>query len=240
MGDAFIVRRGGMADAFAVIAVAYPEGSVCTCSKGTKTLRAKDTSGYFLFLLPEAGTWTVSCTDGTKTKSQNVVIQWQYEAQWVELTYSLILFDGSNGGDNTTVTGGWTGGGHAWAPSMLTVSSLEIAVDASSYYSGEDIDKMWLFGTVNTIDLSPYSSLKMTVSYRGGYGSRLDVLNQVVVSGGGSFAQGDPISSVEFSSVGDVVLDISSISSSYHIGASVRASFPGVGPKLAATKIWLE
>lgn len=33
MGDAFIVRRGGMADAFAVIAVAYPEGSVCTCSK---------------------------------------------------------------------------------------------------------------------------------------------------------------------------------------------------------------
>ena len=95
MGDAFIVRRGGMADAFAVIAVAYPEGSACTCTKGSKTLRAKDTSGYFLFLIPEAGTWTVSCTDGTKTKSQNVVIQWQYEAQWVQLAYTFdIIRDG--------------------------------------------------------------------------------------------------------------------------------------------------
>lgn len=104
MGEAFIVRRGG-APAFAVIGVTYPAGSVCTCTKGTKTLRAKDTSGSFPFLIPEAGTWIVSCTDGTRTKSQNVVIDRQYQAENVVLAYARYIY---NAGDEyIDITGGW-------------------------------------------------------------------------------------------------------------------------------------
>lgn len=65
---------GGAANAFAAIAVTYPAGSSCTCSSGTKTLRAKDTSGSCLFLIPSAGTWTVSYTNGSKSDSREIGI----------------------------------------------------------------------------------------------------------------------------------------------------------------------
>lgn len=51
MGDAFITRRGGgIKEGYALIAVTYPSGSVCTCMNGSKTLKAKDTSGAFCLL----------------------------------------------------------------------------------------------------------------------------------------------------------------------------------------------
>lgn len=97
MGDAIITRRGGgITKAYALIHVTYPTGSTCTCTKGTRTLSAKDTSGEYLFLIPESGTWTVSCTDGTETNSQNVVIDHQYQAENIVLSYSIFLIDGAN------------------------------------------------------------------------------------------------------------------------------------------------
>ena len=92
MGEAFLVRRG-LAAAFAVIGVTFPAGSVCTCAKGEKILRARNTSGSFLFFVPESGTWTVSCTDGTDTASKSVVIDGQYQAKNVVLTYETILYE---------------------------------------------------------------------------------------------------------------------------------------------------
>lgn len=86
---------GGIAEAYAAIGVTYPAGSVCTCTKGTKTLTAKDTSGSYLFLIPEAGTWIVSCTDGTDTASESVAITAQYMATTLTLSYSYVLFDRS-------------------------------------------------------------------------------------------------------------------------------------------------
>ena len=93
VGDAILLGGGGIAEAYAVISVTYPAGSVCTCTKGTQTLRAKDTSGEYFFLIPEAGTWTVSCTDGSKTKSQNVVIERQYQGENIKLFYDYTLYD---------------------------------------------------------------------------------------------------------------------------------------------------
>ena len=93
MGDAFIVRHGGVGKAFAAIVVMYPAGSTCTCTKGTKTLTAKDTSGSWIFFVPETGTYTVSCTDGTDTASKSVVIDGQYQTKNVVLTYETILYE---------------------------------------------------------------------------------------------------------------------------------------------------
>lgn len=77
MSDAFIVRRGGdssIGNAFAVISVTYPEGSVCTCANGNKVLKAKDTSGQALFLVPCAGVWVISIALGTAVDSKSVEI----------------------------------------------------------------------------------------------------------------------------------------------------------------------
>lgn len=90
-------------DPYAIISVTYPEGSVCTCSNGSITLTAKDTSGKALFVIPEAGTWTVKAVKGSQSASKAVSITAEGQVATVVLAYELILFDGT---DNTDVTGG--------------------------------------------------------------------------------------------------------------------------------------
>lgn len=65
---------GGLANAYAVIAATYPAGAACTCTNGTKTLKAKDTSGSWLFMIPQAGTWTVSYSADGKSDSRAIEI----------------------------------------------------------------------------------------------------------------------------------------------------------------------
>lgn len=89
------VMSGG-AKAFAVIGAAYPAGSVCTCTNGSKTLNLKDTGGQGFFLIPYAGTWTVTCTDGVNTKAKSVEITSEGQNVSVELSYELVIFDYSN------------------------------------------------------------------------------------------------------------------------------------------------
>ena len=83
----------------AVIAVIYPAGSICTCSDGTKTMKAKDTSGKALFNV-KAGTYTVSCTDGSRTTSKTVSITTEGQVESVTLSYELVLLSGTIGRDN--------------------------------------------------------------------------------------------------------------------------------------------
>lgn len=78
---------GGKVVAFVVCT--YPTGSICTCTKGTKIYRAKDTSGSFVFMLKEPGTWTVSCTDGTETDSKIITVA-MYDSIAVSLAYDSI------------------------------------------------------------------------------------------------------------------------------------------------------
>lgn len=74
-----------------IIAATYPEGSICTCSNGTKTLKAKDTSGNALFNV-DIGTWTVSCTNGKDTATATASITAAGQAANVSLAYDLIIY----------------------------------------------------------------------------------------------------------------------------------------------------
>ena len=103
MSDAFIMRSGG-GSGYACIGVSYPVGSVCTCTDGTVTLRARDTAGAYVFAVPSAGTWTVSSTGGGKTASKTVTV-YKNQAVPVELVYALPLYDAGN--EYTALTGGW-------------------------------------------------------------------------------------------------------------------------------------
>lgn len=88
------VAGSASGEIYSVIAVTYPEGSVCTCTNGTKTLTAKDTSGKALFNV-SVGEWTVSCTDGSSTASKAVSITAEGQSESVTLTYIYYLQQGS-------------------------------------------------------------------------------------------------------------------------------------------------
>lgn len=67
----------------ATIVVTYPEGSTCTCSDGTTTLTAPDTSGSCTFTVPNAGAWTMTCTKDGKSNTKTVTITTDGESKSV-------------------------------------------------------------------------------------------------------------------------------------------------------------
>lgn len=145
-------RRGGVR-LFSVIGVTYPTGSVCTCTKGAKTYKAKNTSGLALFAVPEVGDWTVSCTDGTQTASKTVSISTEGEAVNVKLTYGLRLFD--NGDECTDTTGGWTNTGYTYDALLATPPEIS---DGRIQLYGKAGGNTGI-GTAQSIDLTGYSKL---------------------------------------------------------------------------------
>lgn len=156
MGDAFIVRRGGGGKLFAAISVTYPQGSVCTCVKGTKTLTAKGTGGSYIFYVPEAGTWTVSCTDGTRTKSQDVVISTEYEAESVVIAYELYVYN--RGVEGVPLSTYHRGGG------SVSKGSSYITLTTSAVLYEETENNVY---TENVVDITPYSKVSVKAKSSG-------------------------------------------------------------------------
>lgn len=108
----------------ATINVTYPAGSTCTATDGTTTLTAPDTTGAWACIVPNAGTWTMSCTDGTWTAVKIVTINTEGEAVSVELLYQIVLYDA--GDINADVTGGYeatTGGSATAGENSVTFNS---------------------------------------------------------------------------------------------------------------------
>lgn len=85
----FNMVGGGGGKLFAIISVTYPEGSICTCTNGTKTLKAKDTSGKALFNVT-VGEWTVTATRNDESVSSNVVITSDGQIKSVGLSFVKI------------------------------------------------------------------------------------------------------------------------------------------------------
>lgn len=155
MGEAFITRRGGGIP-YAIIGVTYPSGSTCTCTNGTRTLTGKDTSGKALFVIPAAGTWTVKAVKGSNSAIKAVKITAEGQVKTVELTYDLILFDGT---DNTDVTGGL----------KLQVGTYDSAVVSSAPISGGKItfNKTGYVGVypAKKADITNYSTLRVELNF---------------------------------------------------------------------------
>lgn len=134
----------------ALIDVTYPEGSTCTCSNGTKTLKAKGTSSKYLFNV-EPGTWTVSCTDGIDTVSKSVEITSEGQIASVTLKYNFYLFKSGVGAVTPFRTDIESG-----AKCVIGTDSIKMTVsDLDSGYS--------LIETESPVDLTNYSTLVMQV-----------------------------------------------------------------------------
>lgn len=87
------VGGGGSGGAYAYVKAVYPSGSVCTATNGTKTITAEDTTGEYVFNIPEPSStpesWTVGCTDGTSDDSKIVSVSAKYQIDTIMLTYGV-------------------------------------------------------------------------------------------------------------------------------------------------------
>lgn len=142
----------------ATISVTYPVGSTCTATDGVTTLQAPDTSGTWACIVPNAGSWTVSCTDGTKTQSSTVSIATDGESQSVTLAYELYLYkDGE-----TDIT--WSGN-HGTDTSTYLVMQTRHAYNGASGYNSAGWKQ-----SDTTISVPGWAS-KLNITYSASYDS---------------------------------------------------------------------
>lgn len=203
---------GGGSRLHAVIAVTYPAGSICTCSDGTKTLKAKDTSGKALFNVP-VGTWTVNCTDGSETASEAVSITENGQIKTIILSYTLVLYNA--GYDNVSVTGGW----ESKRGCALTGNADNLYAVATVAYSAN----AGVFATKNKIDLSQYSKLH----YRAKNASSLNGYFAIGIWASIPNVGTDPLRAsaayieIDANALSDSNIDISGLTGKYYVGGYV-------------------
>lgn len=151
-----------VAAVYAVIRVTYPSGSTCTCTNGSKTLTAKDTSGKALFVIPSAGTWTVTAVSGSKSTSKTVSITAEGQVETVTLMYGLYIFKNDSG-----LTSGYSVKSNSMT-SAPTVSSDTISWPGNSSSGGV------AFYIDPAVALSGYTKLcvdfECSYNYGGNYG----------------------------------------------------------------------
>lgn len=182
----------------ATINITYPAGSTCTCSDGTTTLSAPDTSGTWACIVPNAGTWTVTSTSGTETDSKAVTITTDGQSTSVELSYALFLFKPNAPSD--IIAGEW----EMPANSAVTAKA-ELTVKSVNNFNN---NRLISARTKGQIDLTEYSTLQATCKASGGSDTKLEVYSGSSVVA--STAIGTDLTTV--------TVDISALSGLHSIG----------------------
>lgn len=182
----------------ATINITYPAGSTCTCSDGTTTLSAPDTSGTWACIVPNAGTWTATSTSETETDSKAVTITTDGQSTSVELSYALFLFKPNAPSD--IIAGEW----EMPANSAVTAEA-ELTVKSVNNFNGRRIISA---RTKGQIDLTEYSTLQATCKASGGSDTKLEVYSGSSVVA--STAIGTDLTTV--------TVDISALSGLHSIG----------------------
>lgn len=186
----------------ATINITYPAGSTCTCSDGTTTISAPDTSGTWACIVPNAGTWTVTSTSGTETDSKAVTITTDGQSTSVELSYALFLFKPNAPSD--IIAGEWE------MPRNSTVTAeAELVVKPVNNFNSNGLISA---RTKGQIDLTEYSTLQATCKASGGSNTKLEVYSGSSVVA--SAAIGTNLTTV--------TVDISALSGLHSIGFGGR------------------
>ena len=180
----------------ATINITYPAGSTCTCSDGTTTLSAPDTSGTWVCTVPNAGTWTVSSTDGDTSKSADVVITTDGQTESVTLLYITYLF--KDGETYDSLTGGWQGTVDAEKQALLLAPAA--GKTAMAY-------------TKSKVDLTNFSTVSARTNSNAFIGFNIIIASAINTSGQVATAS---LNGTET----ELSLDISSITGEYFVWLS--------------------
>jgi hypothetical protein len=222
-----IMLSGGGTKLFAALGVTYPAGSTVTCTNGSKTLTAKTTSGQWVFAIPEVGTWTVTSTDGTNTKSQSVSITSEGQLETVTLSYRLYLI--KNGVVNTDLTGGFT--------EKSDGGSIVLQTDKFTWNGVINGDNQSCsLHTKKTIDITDFKALSMSYTCSvATQEARLGIDKQTPNAFGASSDDLEAyVKFVESTAKKDSSVDISTFTGTYYIVFAIWGT-TGVG-----YDIWLE
>lgn len=236
MGEAFITRRGGGVP-YAVIGVTYPSGSTCTCTSGTLTLTAKDTSGKAVFPIPYAGTWTVKAVKGSQSVSKSVSITTDGQVATVTLTYSIVLF--ANGAANTEYGGlknyNVSESGGVGNNTLTYADKLMVcyAIDNGDYRS-PSYRAVYIAG--NKIDLTGRNTVKMTFASVGAGQNAGGKATPYIFA---SAEYTNAISPAAYAAVAastatqTVSLDVSSLTGQYYVGLFYQVGLGNATAKIS-------
>lgn len=204
----------------ATINITYPAGSTCTCSDGTTTLSAPDTSGTWACIVPNAGTWTAAATDGVENTSESVSITTDGQTVAVELSYYTYLFKPNT--DTTNVTGGWQ---------LNSKGSLDSAGDqlVATFTNAYDRGNAFNVATINKIDFTEFTTLVATCKAADKNNAAPRSATFAVASTQAGFnaagTASTKVASTTFSnSTTTVQIDVSGISGSYYVTFVVELS----------------
>lgn len=207
----------------ATIHVTYPAGSTCTATDGVTTLIAPDTSGTWACVVPNAGTWIVSCTDNDYSASINVTIS--INGQTVSIAFQTYIFQ-SGIGDVVSMISAKSAAG------SVSIKTDYIKLSFSTTDNGEACAY-----TRSKVDLTKYKTLYFDMSVdkidsRHEYGRRFGVFDNNN-NGVGSKNNVSCIFPTSKASRKTYPIDVSSINTKNYIGTR------GIG---GATiyNIWLE
>ena len=221
----------------ATISVTYPAGSTCTATCGSRTITAPDTTGTWNCVVPDAGSWVISCTNGTKTKSNTVSISTNGDSKSVTLTYELYLFNYGN--EYSSTTGGWKATAKALNSDAASYVATPIITKNSNgsrrITAGGDGDG-GIYYALNKIDVTEYTSLKFDgkivdpSGYNRGFIAVWSSLASYSQSNRAVTATGNDGSSRTRT------LDVSKLTGEYYIGFAVY----GKATSILLSKLWLE
>lgn len=207
------IGKGGES-AFAYIVANFPTTATsCTCSNGETVLESDAEGlarGQFVFEVSAAGTWTVTISNGTDTKSESVSITAAGQAESVKLSFSLILLDG--GDECIDITGGWAKLINTTATIVNTGSGLKL--------TGQSANMCHCY-TVNKIDVSGRNMLKMHIV------ENPSSINSVTIGLKNTKSYQDWIAKKDIGKgyTGDTELDISGVTSGeYWVGISIASA----------------
>lgn len=220
-----------VAAVYAVIGVTYPSGSTCTCTNGSKTLTAKDTSGQAIFVIPSAGTWTVKAVSGSDSASKAVSITTDGQVATVTLSYwNGELYDAGN--EYTAQTGGWTcvGNGVGYNAATKTNNQLYVKVQESSNVAYDR--------TTNKVSLTGFTKIQATVSAQTHSSSWSgNERCKLLVSANADLS--DPVASAQPTTNDAQTLSLAiSLTGSYYVGIKAQAGSASTA-SMTVTKIQL-
>ena len=167
------IGKGGES-AFAYIVTNFPTTATsCTCSNDGTVLEADAEGlvrGQFVFEVPAAGAWTVTISNGTDTKSENVNITTKGSIENVVLKFNLyILINGSSDYEFS----GYQGRAVSFTDGEIVTTSTGSQTSPFCFKTGINIDEWstlvfkvkntdlstqytFAFGVKNTADMTTY------------------------------------------------------------------------------------